>query len=280
MASSAKPQSVYKTYWNKYEDGVKEVATPVMEQAFRWLYEYERHKSKDPEDTTPIPYVGDFLETLPRGKKRFYKSQKAELKNKEPVDEMDITPLYTFLQRTCGLASEKDPVWNEDNDSLEYSLYLLKEERNCVDHEHRKKKSINMTFSELSDKLDNLRNLCSSIIYKAGQRAGRHRDEITQQTDNMSQDLREILGVDSKMFAQLAREEKEKQKQEEDVTGGTMCDDEYVRPIICRRNGVPLSLSQLFHSHTDDDSTEPTPQLILVTGDAGAGKTTLCRFVC
>lgn len=274
MASSGKPRSVYKTYWDKYEDGVKEVATDVVVQAFLWLYEYERRKSKDPGDATPVPHVGDYLKTLPGGMKGFGNDQKDQLSNREPPQHMDITSLYRLLQRTCGLAAESDEVWLKDNDTLEHSLYLVKKKRNDVSHESRKPKSTTMTFSELKDKLDNLRKLCSSIITKAGQRACRPCNEITEHTDNMSQSLTSILGVDAKRFAQLAREEKEKLKQQ-DGNERTVCEELYVTPLISHK-GASLPLPKLFNSHTDEGSTA---DLILVTGDAGVGKTTLCRSV-
>lgn len=275
MASPGKPRSVYKNNWDKYEDGVEEVATDVVVQAFLWLYEYEARKSKDPEDATPVPHVGEYLETLPGGMKGFSKDQRDHLSNREPPQHMDITSLYRLLQRTCGLASESDEVWYKDNDSLEHSLYLVKKERNDVSHESRKPESTSMTFSELKDKLDNLRKLCSSIISKAGLKACRPCNEITEQTDNMSQTLANILGVDSERFAQLAREEKEKMQQQGNESVRGVCEEEYVKPLISRK-GAPLPLPDLFHTHTDEGST---PELILVTGDAGAGKTTLCRSV-
>ncbi|KAK3873081.1 hypothetical protein Pcinc_021880 [Petrolisthes cinctipes] len=279
MASAVvqRRSSVYKTNWNKFEDGV-EVGRKVMVVAFQWLYEYERLKSKPQGDNTPIEYVGEYLETLSKGKKAPDSESKAQLKDKVPPEDLDISLLYILFRFTCGLLAADDPAWSDgsDKDSLEHTLFLVKKERNVIGHERHKAKATNMSDLELKDRLDNLQLLYTRIIYKAGQKVCKDCSEITKQTDEINEKLTEILGVNAERFVQKARQEKEKHNEQ----GMEVREKVYVTPLIRNPNhsskGDVLTLKELFECNTDDDFT---PDLILVTGDAGAGKTTLCRYL-
>ncbi|KAK4313660.1 hypothetical protein Pmani_015007 [Petrolisthes manimaculis] len=279
MASAVvqRKSSVYKTNWNKFVDGVEE-GRKVMVVAFQWLYEYERLKSKPRGDNTPIEYVGEYLKTLPKGKKALDAGGKAQLKAKVPPEEMDIPLLYLLFRFTCGLMAADDTAWcdGSDKDSLEHTLYLVKEERNVISHEGHKAKATNISDLELNDRLDNLKLLYTRIIYKAGQKVYKDCSEITKQTDKINETLTQILGVNAERFVQKARQEKKKLNTLE----MEVCEKMYVTPLIRNsnhsNNGNILTLKELFECNTDDGFT---PELLLVTGDAGVGKTTLCRYL-
>ncbi|KAG7165423.1 uncharacterized protein LOC121870652 [Homarus americanus] len=259
-----RPRSLIKTNGDKYLDGLDEVAQPEMCRVFLWLYQGGNQ------------YVGEYLVTLPRGMQFLNKDQKKMLTNKEPVTNMDISLLYRLLQHTCGLAPETDRIWHDpvsDNAcSLEHSLYLIKEERNNMKHMTGKIKQ-QMSDNECTEKIDCLRVLCCRILCEAARRCNRH-DELPRCTDGLGAKLEDIKGVSPAKFSQLAK--KEIKKTLEDQHSGGPLGGQYLEPRINCEDGL-VSLGDLLRWGRSEAGE--LPPVILVSGDAGAGKTSLCQYL-
>lgn len=221
--------------------------------------------------------MGDYLKTVPRGMKYLNNDQKALLERREPPTNMDIALLYRLLQLTCGLAERDNNIWNDpqpsDEQSLEHSLYLLKEERNKVSHETRNTKQTEMDDAEFDEKLETLRLLCCRILCEAARLCGRH-CEISNYIDKMQAKFHKIRGITPQMFAQLATKERQTGREVQEGQGEIIQDLGYIPPLLVRQEGATVAVAELLRCHCEDGSD---PHVILVTGEAGAGKTSLSR---
>lgn len=217
-------------------------------------------------------YVGDYLDEILTGKekKTLKKDQKAKLNRKEPPTRMDITLLYLLLQYTCGLPKPSDPAWTKatgsDFSSLEHTLYLIKEERNNIGHEGYTREAQEMSDDVLDQKLDYLRQLCANLLVEAARRCGRL-NEIVAVIDKMDTQLQEIRGVTFNKFIMMAKEEKLK-------TALTKMADEWYQQPLFKRQGQPVTLDNLLQWRAQDGTAFT---FLLVTGEAGVGKSSLCR---
>uniref|UniRef100_A0A0P4W8K7 NACHT domain-containing protein n=1 Tax=Scylla olivacea TaxID=85551 RepID=A0A0P4W8K7_SCYOL len=259
MASG--PRSPYKINWNKYEDAMRDVVRREVCRVFLWLYQ------------GGPKYVGDYLDEIPQGRRGLNKDQKNALSRREPPTAMDITLLYHLLQRACSLPSADDPAWTDptgsDPHSLEHTLYLIKEERNKLSHEGHTQEAQQMSDHQLDLKLNYLRWLCANLLVEAARRCGRLHKEIVELNDKMEVRLQEIRGVTSDKFVMMAKEEMLKTAQTK------MVDEWYQQPLL-QSCGKPVTLDDVLQWRTRDGAA---PAFILVTGETGIGKSSLCRHV-
>ncbi|MPC64179.1 hypothetical protein E2C01_058290 [Portunus trituberculatus] len=255
MASG--PRSPYKTNWNKYEDAMNDVVQKEVCRVFLWLYQ-------------GLPkYVGDYLDEIPKRRRGLNKDEKNTLSLRKPPTSMDITLLYRLLQLVCNLPSADDPAWTDpiDPHCLEHTLYLIKEERNKLSHEGHTQEARQMSDQQLDQKLNGLRSLCGNLLVEAARRCGRLDKEIVELNDKMEASLQEIRGITSDKFVMMAKEELLKTAQTK------MMDEWYQQPLLEYR-GRSVALDDLLLWRTPDDAA---PAFILITGEAGIGKSSLCR---
>lgn len=205
-------------------------------------------------------YVGEYLDAIPGGKTGLLSKHKKKLKERNPPTNMDISLLYYLLRRTCGLA-ETD--WkDEPSNSLEHTLYLIKEERNKLSHEGHEAEFREMSDAELEQKLNLLQSLCAKMLEEAAMRCGRLRETV-KLIDNMEARLQEIQGVTPQRFVLRAREEMLK------VARPNMADEWYQQPLLMLQSR-PVGLDDLLQRKEADS-------FLLVSGEAGVGKSSLCR---
>nr|XP_045595588.1 uncharacterized protein LOC123756458 [Procambarus clarkii] len=268
--------------FDRYNNCIIVVAQREMCRVFLWLYHH--HHQEDPR-----LYVGDCLLNTRGGMKGLFPRERAALGRRDNPVKMDITLLYKLLQRTCNLAEDPptSSVWNSpttpaEEQSLEHTLYKIKELRNDLDHESMK--FAHMTEDDLKARVCELCDLCCHIIQEAGPRTGRTPQEINTAIDNIKNGLQYIQtsrpasGMTPQKFAMFA-------KQEYKELRGTTLDtsSSCVIPIIKRSISMTamtpeeeVSLSQLLKWRCVDGTV---PEIIVVQGDIGAGKTFLSQQV-
>ncbi|XP_071537093.1 uncharacterized protein [Panulirus ornatus] len=263
MSSAPTPRSQFKTNLNKYTDAMREVVNQEMCRVFLWLYK------------GGTQYVGDYLQTFPGGMKYLNKDEKALLERKEPPTKMDIAFLYRLLQFTCGLAKADNSIWNDpqpsETKSIEHSLYLLKEERNRISHETQRE----LDDEEFDEKLENLRSLCCQIICEAGRLSQRH-NEISRHINKMQAKFQDIIGITAQKFAQLAKQERQKVWKCQEEQDEIISDQGYSLPLLMNKENAPFHLTEILRCQYEDGSP---PNVILIIGEAGAGKTSLSRYL-
>lgn len=218
-------------------------------------------------------YVGDYLKEIPQGWRGLKGDEKDTLNSQKPPTEMDITLLYYLLQRVCNLSSANDPAWADPTGSnlhsLEHTLYLIKKERNMLSHEGHTQKAQQMSDQQLDQKLNYLRSLCANLLVEAARRCGKLHKEIVELNDKMEARLQAIRGVTSEKFIMMAKEEVMK------TTQTKMVDEWYQQPLL-QYCGKTVTVDDVLQWRTPDGAT---PAFILVTGETGIGKSSLCRHV-
>lgn len=214
--------------------------------------------------------VWEYLDEVQAGKSGLNKDEKNTLKKREPATNMDISLLYRLLQRTCGLAEAN--AWASppaaSSASLEHTLYLIKEERNKLGHEGHTREAREMSDAELGRKLSHLRRLCAHLLEEAARRCGRT-GETVKLVDRMEARLQAIQGVTPDRFVLMAREEKLR-------AARTKTEDEWYQQPLLRLQGQAVQLADLLQRQAAGGAA---PGFLLVSGEAGAGKSSLCRYL-
>lgn len=240
------------------------VTARYMAVVFAWLY---KGGSQDLEE---------FLKQQ-KVIKNFQKLELEKIKEKMEPANMDVTCLYKLLSYTCGIPSV-DPKWHAavkvgQKPSLGQILYRLKDIRNSVSHEEPEKLT-QVTDEDLDVLAKKLEELLAEMLTLAGKACGKHSSVISKAICNMKADVaRErhaVDGITVERFVALGRQELLK------------CNElqfPYVEPHLLVQDvetpfGLRIPLSGLLSS-TFRNPTQP--QVIQVTGEAGEGKTSLCR---
>lgn len=232
--------------------------------------------------------------------------------------EYDISLLYSILQNFCGLKRRNSPVWTSQalGESLEYLIYILKEERNEDAH---KKHLQQMSDTKVKKKLEWLKHLLWKILSKACIVTGKHPRNAhrLKQTvnDNFKQLLTKVrepldptdlallpqLQDEIRVFHETIRERVKKDSCQElqdlyprlwDVTLAPWLFPELkMRPSLSCTNLIikedmiwslaseePRIISQkeLLQVKRRDDSL---PDVLIISGPGGMGKTTLFKFM-
>ncbi|XP_069157778.1 uncharacterized protein [Procambarus clarkii] len=104
--------------------------------------------------------------------------QRDKLEASSDAATFDITLLYKFLQRVCGLAEMNDPTWTTpgpQGPSLEHLIYSLKQHRNTLAHNN-----VRITERDLKKKLRDLTDLMTNMLIKAGNKWRTDRQDVDQ----------------------------------------------------------------------------------------------------
>lgn len=242
---------------------VKVVPARYMALAFVWLTE-GRSQS-----------LVEFYQANPRLFKEFDQRSKKKIRDETKPTNMDISLLYKLLMHATDIPSspkEYSPVAGGHESSLGQVLRQLKESRNDDAHPDPEKLT-KVTDDDLNTLADKQKLLLTQMLTLAGQEAGKSQDTVIEAVSSMEADVaraRRIKGgITVEHFVSLARREMLKKYNQG-------C-SHYVEPRLVVQTqdafiGTVVRLRDLF---SGKDGSRP--QVIHATGEAGAGKTSLCR---
>lgn len=273
MTSSGVLAEVPNANYHKFHSCVFFVTRKEMYRIYLWLYK-----------GSPSQHVEEYIRTQDLlGRMRLGRHEKMLLDKKESVAKFDISFLYKLLQFTCGLSSASDKIWNEptasQENSLEHILYRLKMIRNSLSHEIDD--LIHMSDETLKDRIEKLSQLITKALELAGEMVKR-RDEAARYIDKVKTRLQVIIekpipsGIKPQEFAILGKQEMRKLCSAENGAFAEVVIQQAQRTATTTTTAsVPeLRLNQLLQWSCEDTKL---PDVILVSGDTGTGKTSLCR---
>ena len=261
---------------------------------------------KDPFVTLKEYLVNEKGLTFQDYKKRFTKTMREKIDENACGDDFDISLLFASIKTACeDLAEENSKVWTDPDDTkLEYLCTDLKEMRDTLIHENKISGE-----SERNERIDAIEDVISKGFSIAGKLYGRDREEIERCIDEMKKGLCEIRRAEVMPLnvEQYKKEVNEFQMYLERVVGeeiGEMkenyVDIESVDPASWFSRNVGMKLKAIFtrvnvvKEKTDPVNSEPVdyenmletptedgrvPPVVVLEGEAGAGKTTLCRLL-
>ncbi|XP_068245951.1 uncharacterized protein [Palaemon carinicauda] len=248
--------SDYKTLYDRYASCITDIATREVHRVFKWLY-------KGGEE-----YVGDYFKSIDETMFNKLGKDKKKLEERMSTENMDITLLYRLIQHTCDVSPHNANIWHKPHESqtesIEHSLYQLKEKRNELAHEPQKLKK--MSDDEMISKINEVNHLSHIILTRAGNKCSMTQDAAVAILD-MENRFQKVMGVKATHIAKLGRLEKQA-KTQQDM-------EFYVSPILMYK-GDHLQLSDIFTVSQNDDAQRT---IIFLRGDAGSGKSTLCQYL-
>ncbi|XP_071531969.1 uncharacterized protein [Panulirus ornatus] len=252
-------------------------------------------------------------------KNDFNQDQRRKLTSSTPDDvgSYDISLLYTLLQLTCGLADSTDPVWKTFGPSLENLLFRLKQLRNNIVHEEQclTQHSLDQKLSELQQLIENIYQSAAVRFGKSSQTVSRLCTELSQQFISINAKIRETLQpadlLELKQLQQEIQDYGEHIIQKVKQLGFKELAEQY--QVICKidpapwlRRNVQFNPSLAFIDlQIEEDkvvSGRPSqtgknrgvkceeilrvtrkdgskPDVIIMTGEGGMGKTTLLKYL-
>lgn len=199
--------------------------------------------------------------------------QKKILDGTDPT-EMDVSLLYQLLFHACKIPREPPwdcPVKAGRQPSLGQILYQVKEVRNF--NVHNPATLIKVTDDDLDELAKKQKCRLTQMLTLAGRRARKSRDTINATVSSMEADL-DQRDITVKDFVSRANLELSQNKNNQNCSSLN-----YVEPLLVVNTRDALMdsevrLRDLFSLTFQDGSL---PQVIHVTGEAGAGKTSLCQ---
>ncbi|XP_050703079.1 uncharacterized protein LOC126988750 [Eriocheir sinensis] len=245
------------------------VPARYMARAFIWLHDGDSQS------------LDEFFTAHPGVFKNLDRLEKQKILEGTIPAKMDITLLYKLLFHAGNIPSA-NPPWHSpvkpgQQPSLGQVLYQLKGVRNENAHKNPEEQT-KVTDDDLDTLAMTQKRLLTQMLTLAGQLAGKSQDTIAEAVTSMEADVateRHVQeGITVEKFVSLARHELSQRKHGQERP-------HYVEPrlVVTTRDaliGSFVRLRDLF-SHTFQDGSRP--QVIHVTGEAGAGKTSLCQAV-
>lgn len=227
---------------------------------------------------------------------------------KGDIRELDITTLYKLLRFACDLAAPGDAIWITQGDTLEYCLNSVKTMRNELAH-----KIICISNEDLKSKIQNLECLLESILLKASSLS---KKDLKDKIDNMKNEIQplaepppflldkenyltKIKILQETLASQMAHDaEKELLNQysldaftnispvtwsytdqHRNMTIDKLFTDLEIVDAVDVKIGNTFSLKERVFPVLLEQSEEIGSRVIIVQGVAGAGKTSLCKFL-
>ncbi|KAK8718547.1 hypothetical protein OTU49_014660 [Cherax quadricarinatus] len=249
---------------------IRTIGQSIMYQAYLWLYQGG--------SLTLFQY----LNSLPKGLNGLEKHTVDDIKAERDLTNMDITSLYKVMQRACGLSIE-DRAWytkpkSEKDTTLEQALHQLKLERNKLLHKDPTT-FIKVSDSELDSAMALLKTLYRNILVLAAEKGKVEPNTLKVAITKMEEDLRQERysesGITESEFLKISVQDLTEKNQEE---GLESFPSEYVEVRLSKENQdispsqIPLK-DLLVQTCKEGDK----PQVMVVVGETGAGKTSLCQ---
>lgn len=251
-----------------------------------------------------IALSGNINNVDPAVRKKLFTS--AELSHMQgDVTHLDITLLYKGLRSACQLSPHSSLVWTTQGDTLEYYLYCVKNMRNKLVHEIS-----SITNQELETKIQILESLLENILLKTSSKTQRDmQDEINIMKDTIQplahppsipldkdsyyksiKELREeltrqmVVDANKELFNLYRKASSinaspvtwcydEKHK---NITIGKLFSDLEIVNANDFRNESVFSLEDIISLQKNE---EMGSRIIVIQGVAGAGKTSLCKYI-
>nr|XP_045624931.1 uncharacterized protein LOC123774586 [Procambarus clarkii] len=224
------------------------------------------------------------------------------------LSQLDITLLYKLVRFACGLALPNDPVWITQGDTLEYYLATVKNMRNELAH-----KITRITDKELESKIHYLEFLLENILLKTGSLSNRNfQDNIKVMKDEIQPLARPpAIIIDKESYINNIKllqetlvnqimEDAEKElhdqynraacknmspitwcyiDQHKNMTVDKLFTDLEIVDAIDVKIGSTFSLTDKVFPVLLQQNEKMGSGVVIVQGVAGAGKTSLCKFL-
>ncbi|XP_063599268.1 uncharacterized protein LOC134775670 [Penaeus indicus] len=290
----------------RYQVAVGTTGRAVLAQAAQWLYQGG-------------PCVRTYFLSLGHQeadyRRVFNSEQRKLLENGAPFEEYGLPLLLLVLQLMCGLAGPSDPAWAcpLTGQPLEHLIHRLSQKQSGIT---RSKDVQQMSDQKLKRELGRLRRLLSRILRLAGSRCGIPPHVLRGEVWQAKQDLQDLtkkvreplqasemnslpqLQQEIQVFRETLRRKVEERSRQElcdlyphlwDVTLAQWLYPELtVRPSMNFTNLILLentACSQSFRNLPLKDLLQTThpkgglPEVILISGEGGIGKTTLLKYM-
>ncbi|XP_076038399.1 uncharacterized protein LOC143023676 [Oratosquilla oratoria] len=233
-------------------------------------------------------------------KKHFTRKQQDIIESQTEFKDMDITLQYKILTLWCSFRPVQDPCWQNDADSEENSLYLIKEQRNKFAHESRQIKETVVNEAERNRLFDELTSVCHNALDKLKnykKRLGLPIEDIEYLTDHVERGLNtlkrqdvvvELEETENKLIKDGAMESEPRKRDLLEIQPFPQI--LRFRPFLLKdiyepldlhveRRGlrpgdsknVPLPVRELLTT-PESGSSSSRPHVICVEGPSGAGK--------
>ncbi|KAK3894274.1 hypothetical protein Pcinc_001968 [Petrolisthes cinctipes] len=224
------------------------------------------------------------------------KTQKDKVENYNSSEKFDISLLLIVIKLCCiNMALLNDAAWFSDGDELENLLYQIKKARNNAMHE-----SLEMTETEFEEKTKKLREDLIATLTKAKERFGRSDAELKEEIDknevvmntitNEPLDLKDFLrdyhsDLQEHTISRLADQLKQHSTYQKSITPISFLTTNKVKlPVNKIYMATKIMQGRPEGKEKDVDHRDliklvqgqsNQPQVLVVEGLAGSGKTTL-----
>ncbi|XP_069160714.1 uncharacterized protein [Procambarus clarkii] len=271
MSSSTEPSGDNRLNYARKVRFVMTIGQHIIYKVYLWLYQG---------GATPL---FQYLETQTKKLTGFEGLEIEAIKNGH-IQSMDIKLLYKVVQRTCGLAS-KDEAWytkpiSAKDMSLEQSLHKLKSERNNLSHPGSPETFIKVSDSKLNAYMTDLRALYTRILELAGKKGSVKQRDVDTAVKTMEKELEDERhsesGINDSQFLDLSLQDLEKYAHSFKSVASEYVKVRLALEIQKNHNPSEIPLKDLLGQICKDGSK---PKVIIVAGETGAGKTSLCQYV-
>ncbi|XP_050734577.1 uncharacterized protein LOC127007509 [Eriocheir sinensis] len=245
--------------------------------------------------------------------KKFFDRYQIDLMSDKSLEpNFDISTLSKIIRHTCGRLDSSSQVWNtKDDNRIEWLVTEIKDFRNDLSHNFK-----GISAGDLFSKATELMNLLKKTLDVAGALYEKSPEEICEEKERIAKNIETVmyqnLAVsDISEYEVIKFNEKQKNLLKEE--GRKELEKRYERlcqlnPVdFLENNGLLLDVNMIFtqievenagrkkrglrvpcqelitfcrsYSAPKRDTKAPSPEAYLLEGPAGAGKTTLIKYI-
>nr|XP_053644267.1 uncharacterized protein LOC128696863 isoform X1 [Cherax quadricarinatus] len=251
------------------------------------------------ESLTSPPSTAFYLKAN-RNQKRFGKVQMETIRNSKDESEFDTSLLYMIIKLGCEkVATINDDKWIIKSSEMEYFITAIKDMRNDILHG-----PLETDDTTLQDNTKTLEDLLINCLQTAGVRYNIDKTEVDKEIDYVTDKLKKIMNeipgnkdllkhCSDKLKKLMLHDTQEKLREQfKKIT--------YINPLSLICKDLQLEVKEIFvdvnlKQENDDEQVDyhdllvqktatqhgssAKPQIILLEGLAGSGKTTLMKLV-
>ncbi|XP_069937448.1 uncharacterized protein [Cherax quadricarinatus] len=245
--------------------------------------------------------------------RKFDKTQKKLMNRSANGREFDVALLCRSIKLACeNVAPLSDPVWIIASTEMEYYITAINNMRNDAVHG-----PLAVTDEDYYENMRKFRELLTGCLKTSGERYGRDQDEVTKEIQRMNDDLdnimNEILGEEDIMKYCIDDIKQIIIKDSYDKLKMILQQITYINPVSFITDNFQLEVDKIFvdievkqgrrrdnNEHIDyveilslvqttsvvscvssgrQQDSSARPQILLLEGVAGSGKTTLVKLV-